>query len=202
MHSIHSIYFRPRAPFRRTSKKKADRPVPSDPTFVCYVNGSPVRGLSLTQPWAWLMQEGHKIDENRTRKWRVLYRSFLLLHASERMRDGDWNNCRTFMESRGIVNVVLPNQDQLKLGGFVALAFCEFLGDENTYRSNGVTPDKFFTGPYAYRLKCKPIDFIPATGLHGLWFPALTTKQWHAVLPPFPPEDAPPVQSTQPSLDL
>lgn len=163
-------------------RKVHPHPTPPAGTLRAWFNNAPVRALSLKQPWAWLMSEGHKVDENRSKKWDVLIGSFVLLHAAERLRDGDYQNCVSFMESRNIFNITMPAQDQLKVGGFVGIAYVEFCGDEARYRYNNITPDRFFTGPFAYRMACRPIDFIQAQGCNGLWMPALTQEQWNGII--------------------
>lgn len=179
MHTIHSISFHRTEPFYRPSKRFPSKP---DGTHSCTINGAPVRGLTLTQPWGWLMQEGHKIDENRPKKWTCIIHTFFLIHAAERMREGDYKNCQSFMESREIANVLLPKPEDIKVGGFIAVAYCEFAGTADTYRYHNIKPDRFFTGPRAYRLKVRPIPFIPAQGNRGLFTPVLREDQWAEIV--------------------
>lgn len=46
-----------------------------------------IRGLSLTQPWAWLVTSGPKDIENR--RWNTRYRGLVAIHAAKRMPDED-----------------------------------------------------------------------------------------------------------------
>lgn len=180
MHPIHSITYEPKAPHFRQRQKKPHLPPPAF-TQVAEINHAPVRALSLIQPWGWLMANGHKLDENRTRRWDSIINTFILLHAAERMRKGDYQNCQSFLESRDI-HTTLPKPDTLERGGYIAIAYVEFAGNTDRYRFNNVEPDKFFTGPIGYRLTCRPIKFSPACGMHGLWRPALPIAEWQEII--------------------
>jgi hypothetical protein len=47
--------------------------------------GEVMRAISVKQPWAWAIVQGHKVYENRT--WTVGYRGPLLIHASRKRVD-------------------------------------------------------------------------------------------------------------------
>lgn len=47
-----------------------------------------MRALSVRQPWAWAIVNGHKRIENRT--WAPRYRGTLLIHASKSKADLSW----------------------------------------------------------------------------------------------------------------
>src|SRR5438105_2866578 len=68
--------------------------------------------LSIRQPWASLVVQGHKDVENRT--WRTMYRGPLLIHASQRSDDISADE----IERR--FGVRLP--PELPLGGIVGIA--------------------------------------------------------------------------------
>ncbi|HDU8694716.1 TPA: ASCH domain-containing protein, partial [Morganella morganii subsp. morganii] len=40
-----------------------------------------MKAISIRQPWAWLIVNGHKDIENRS--WRTKYRGQVLVHASQ-----------------------------------------------------------------------------------------------------------------------
>src|SRR5689334_19695899 len=46
----------------------------------------PLKALSIQQPWAWLIVNGHKDIENRD--WRTKYRGLVAIHAGKKMDDG------------------------------------------------------------------------------------------------------------------
>ncbi len=51
--------------------------------------------LSVRQPWAWLIANGWKNVENRTK--RTCFRGRFLVHASKSMTTGDYEACRIFV---------------------------------------------------------------------------------------------------------
>ena len=77
-----------------------------------------MKALSILQPWAWLIVNGHKDIENRS--WYTPFRGDFLVHAGKkygpRMHKDD---AEFFMDSRGIQ---LPPFEQMQLGGIVGAA--------------------------------------------------------------------------------
>jgi hypothetical protein len=73
-----------------------------------------MKALSIRQPWAWLIVNGHKDIENRTlRSW---HRGPLLIHASQTMKKEDYALARQFAAARG---VTIPAAGELPRGGIV-----------------------------------------------------------------------------------
>lgn len=69
-----------------------------------------MKALSIKNPWAWLIANGHKDVENRT--WRTKYRGKVLIHVSAKWDDGrrDMSNMFTFEQWN-----TLPSNVQTKL---------------------------------------------------------------------------------------
>ncbi|MDT4862790.1 hypothetical protein FQZ97_974630 [compost metagenome] len=80
-----------------------------------------IPALSIRQPWAWLIVNGHKDIENRD--WRTPFRGRFLVHASKTItrsyyelefKLGLWTDHRIDVEALG-----LPAFEDLQLGGIV-----------------------------------------------------------------------------------
>jgi ParB/RepB/Spo0J family partition protein len=80
--------------------------------------GRSVRALSIRQPWAWLIVQGHKPVENRD--WSTSYRGPLLIHAGKVMAK------RYHAEASALVldrfGIEVPGIEQLQRGGVVGAA--------------------------------------------------------------------------------
>ena len=105
-----------------------------------------MRALSLRQPWASLIADGHKTIETRT--WRTRYRGPLAIHASAR-----------------------PYAD-LPTGGIVAVA-CVRLPPDGIADYEAQACIALFDGAYAWLLaNVEPVPLIPCKGNLGLWTPS------------------------------
>lgn len=71
-----------------------------------------VKGLTLHQPWAWLIANGHKRLE--TRSWPTDYRGKLAIHAGRQLSRDDAEALRAF-------GVPVPPDAELPLGAVVAV---------------------------------------------------------------------------------
>lgn len=114
-----------------------------------------MRCLSIRQPWAWLVVNGHKPVENRD--WSTDFRGQVLVHAGKTFEaeaiDGilDW-----FPR----LATVLPQQ--YELGGIVGVATITGCVRELD------TP--WFTGPYGFTLAdARPLPFRPWRGQLGFF---------------------------------
>ena len=82
-----------------------------------------MKALSIRQPWAWLIVNGLKDIENRSR--RTHFRGRILVHASKTMTRGDYEACALFCSSlpEGALpaGVEFPTFESLQaeLGGIV-----------------------------------------------------------------------------------
>ncbi|MDR5765003.1 ASCH domain-containing protein [Caballeronia sp. LZ028] len=74
-----------------------------------------MKALSIRQPWAWLIVNGHKDIENRT--WPTRFRGRVLVHASKGMTRAEYEDVSAFAEG-----LQLPARDDLERGGIVGVA--------------------------------------------------------------------------------
>lgn len=134
-----------------------------------------MRALSVQQPWAWAIAEGHKLVENRT--WKPADDSAkpgerIAIHASAK-EDGDFDRLyRDLLDVHGgplPPGIVVPTRGELAFGAVVATA---------KLRSFVAVPDKleeaqraWFSGPWGWVLedvRRLSIPF-PVKGALGLW---------------------------------
>lgn len=75
--------------------------------------------LSIKQPWAWLIIHGGKDIENRT--WKTKYRGRFLVHASQGMTRGEYEDARTLVDDIGSMELYMrfPSFKALQRGGIV-----------------------------------------------------------------------------------
>ncbi|MDO8934199.1 MAG: ASCH domain-containing protein [Rhodocyclaceae bacterium] len=111
--------------------------------------------LSIRQPWAWLIVNGHKDIENRT--WATQFRGRLLIHAGkvpDKWAEADYLSCE---ENHGIK---IPRD--LPLGGIV--------GEATIIDCVDVSDSPWFLGPFGFVL-CdqKPLLFVPLRGRLGFF---------------------------------
>lgn len=115
--------------------------------------------LSIRQPWAWLIVNGHKRLENRT--WATRHRGPILIHAAKAMTRADYGGAAMLAEADG---VTLPPFEALERGGIVGQA--EIVDCINYSTSH------WFFGPYAFVLEnACPLPFRPVPGKLGFFLP-------------------------------
>lgn len=78
-----------------------------------------MKALSIRQPWAWLIVNGHKHIENRT--WPTRFRGPVLIHASKGMSGREYEDAMEFALSVGYRNY-FPERHELERGGIVGVA--------------------------------------------------------------------------------
>ena len=129
--------------------------------------------LSLTQPWAQLVVEGHKGLE--TRSWRTAYRGWLGIHASK----GFPRDCRELVEQEPFLTALNRPAESLDLGaviGVVKLTGC--LSTDSMFFSPPTEPElsfgDFSMDRYAWELTEPGRLNIPigCRGALGLWSPS------------------------------
>ena len=124
-----------------------------------------IPALSIRQPWAWLIVNGHKDIENRD--WSTPFRGRFLVHASKTIsrsyyelefKLGLWTDHRIDIKSLG-----LPAFEDLQLGGFVGWSTVEDCVRDHP--SPWKQPDS-----HGFVLRdSTPIPFVPWKGRLG-WF--------------------------------
>lgn len=113
--------------------------------------------LSIRQPWAWLIVNGHKDIENRT--WSTNFRGRFLVHAGKTI---DAENYDQALQIAAPLGIVLPPTDELPAGGIVGEAVLHDCVTEF------VSP--WFFGEYGFVLRDqKPLPFVPLRGRLGFF---------------------------------
>lgn len=115
-----------------------------------------MQALSIRQPYAWLIVNGHKDIENRT--WRTAFRGRVLIHAGVTYPKRDYaDDLESFTRQYGSY----PERESM-LGGIVGVATitgCVSASDS-----------KWFFGPYGFTLTdAKPLPFVACRGALGFF---------------------------------
>ena len=129
------------------------------------------RALSIRQPWAWLIVNGYKDVENRSRHIGN-HLGPVLIHASAIMTKVEYFDCLQFVAKFDLLLMLhIPDYDILRkdCGGIVGKAFI---------RANGNTPHTSpWYNPKAGRWylleQSKPLPFQPCKGALGFFTPKL-----------------------------
>ena len=111
--------------------------------------------LSIRQPWAWLIVNGHKDIENRS--WPTKVRGTVLVHAGKRIDHEDYDECVDICIDIG---AELP--DKFDLGGIV--------GSVEIVDCVAKSDSPWFFGAYGFVLRnAKPLPFRPCRGQLGFF---------------------------------
>lgn len=123
------------------------------------------KALAVRQPWAWLIVNGFKDIENRTR--RCHYRGRVRIHASKEMTRSDYEAAEIFAASCDIVDLPPFDSAELKRGGIV--------GEVEIVNCHDSSDSPWFFGPFGWQLaNAKPLPFQPCKGKLGFFTPDLT----------------------------
>lgn len=131
-----------------------------------------MKTLSIRQPWAWLIVNGYKMVENRSRSL-GFPRQTLLIHASSRMTRSDYDACVLFIRAnealRHIIDV-LPAFDDLQLGGIVGQARIDFMLRPGAICAADSALSNWYTGEVGYVMRNpKPLPFKHYKGRLGFF---------------------------------
>jgi hypothetical protein len=119
--------------------------------------------LSIRQPWAWLIVNGHKDIENRT--WATKHRGAILVHAPQKM---DQDALEAWRDGHCWRHIPMPPLDELHLGGVV--------GRADILQVVQSDPSHWFQGPIGFVLgNAHPLSFRPCPGKRGHLFAAQFT---------------------------
>lgn len=114
-----------------------------------------MKALSIQQPWAWLIVNGHKDIENRT--WRHAYRGPVLIHAGLKH---DKDAAEFIVEDVGFR--FLPKAEFMDHGGIVGIA--EIVDCVTDHAS------PWFFGPFGFVIQnARPLPFRPMKGQLGFF---------------------------------
>lgn len=110
--------------------------------------------LSVRQPWAWCIVNGHKPVENRD--WATQFTGPILIHAGKTMSRRYYDEVSEDLVTRGLVPAV-PAFDDLPRGGVVGVT--NIVGCVTQMDSG------WFTGPYGFLLQdSRPLPFHACNG--------------------------------------
>jgi hypothetical protein len=114
-----------------------------------------MRCLSIRQPWAWLVVNGHKPIENRD--WPTGHRGDLLIHAG---RAFDHAGLSNVLQRFPHLRAAMPTQ--YELGGVV--------GRAQLVQCVEYSVNPWFTGPYGFVLHdARPMPLVPMRGQLGIY---------------------------------
>ena len=118
-----------------------------------------MKALSIRQPWAWLIANGHKDVENRD--WPTRFRGKFLIHAAKGMTRDEYYFCDDFI--RGL-NVTLPSMSELERGGIVGVAeIIDCVAESDS---------PWFMGTHGFVIRnAKILPFRPCKGALGFFTP-------------------------------
>jgi hypothetical protein len=124
-----------------------------------------MKALSIMQPWAWLIVNGHKDIENRTwqpHNYGLKFRGKVLIHAGKNVDGGKREYpdfCEDMLEDFGIK---LPAFADLQLGGIVGMA--EIIDCVTESKS------RWFCGKYGFVIgRARTLPFMPCKGQLGFF---------------------------------
>jgi len=122
-----------------------------------------MKALSIRQPWAWLIVNGHKDIENRS--WKTNHRGPILVHASKGMSRAEYDSAKQTVALASAMNgesIALPPYEQLERGGIVGQV--EITGCVNK------SPSPWFFGEFGFVLEnAKALPFREVKGRLGFF---------------------------------
>lgn len=122
-----------------------------------------MRALSVRQPWAWLIVNGHKDIENRV--WSTRYTGQLLIHASKGMTRDEYEDVAEMLAEEAPfrdMGIILPDRNVIERGGIVGIAHCNGSVD--------VCDSPWFFGPCGFVLsQQRAFPMIPFKGQLGFF---------------------------------
>lgn len=122
-----------------------------------------IPALSIRQPWAWLIVNGHKDIENRS--WSTPFRGRFLVHAGKALTRKQYEGVKNilWLHCDSTVSDQIPAYEDLQLGGFVGWSTVVDCVREHD------SPWKEHES-YGFVLRdSKPTPFVPWKGRLG-WF--------------------------------
>lgn len=123
---------------------------------------SPIKALSINQPWAHCIAHGLKPVENRD--WRTDRRGEILIHAGKKFDYDGW-----LWIVKTFPNLYIPAAGDFAMGGIVGQA--EIVDCVEQMDS------PWFFGRYGFVMqKAKPLDLIPCKGALGFFTPDFNSR--------------------------
>lgn len=122
-----------------------------------------MKAISVRQPWAWLVVQGHKPVENRS--WATKYRGPLLIHASKGMTRDEFDSAMIFAINVCGFRGHFPRFEELERGGIVgAVRMVDCVAP------NARTSRWHMDGQHGFLLRdAQPLPFVPMNGRLGFF---------------------------------
>jgi len=118
-------------------------------------------GLSIRQPWAWLIINGHKDIENR--RWSTNICERVFIHASKGMTRQEYSDCVAFTSAID-KSIIIPEPKELLRGGIIGTVEITACVSESS--------SIWFTGEYGFVLRNPQIlPFQECKGALGFFHP-------------------------------
>lgn len=125
-----------------------------------------IPALSIRQPWAWLIVNGHKDIENRD--WPTNFRGELLVHAGKTMTRRYYEQTVGELRLGGLCPADMPAYEELQRGGFVG--WTRVVDCVKEHPSPWKTDYPFEMDSYGFVLRdSRPIPFVPWKGRLGFF---------------------------------
>lgn len=119
---------------------------------------TPVKVISVRQPWAWLIVNGYKDIENRT--WATTHRGPVLIHAAKGLTPIEFDLADAYVKQVR-ADIPLPGMKELERGGIVGIV------DIVDCVTSSSSP--WFDGPKGFVLaNPRKVPFIPLNGRLGI----------------------------------
>ena len=120
-----------------------------------------MKALSIRQPWAWLIANGHKKIENRDWKFEPRQRGRIAIHAAKGCTKAEYENAVWFAENID-PTIEVPPLDDLERGGIVATV--------NLTGCTTASDDPWFMGRIGLLLEdVQKTEFVPYKGQLGFF---------------------------------
>lgn len=118
-----------------------------------------MKAITLRQPWAWLVVNGHKDIENRS--WRTKHRGKILIHAgAHKVTKAEYADFLERCRRSQIKDY--PAIDDFETGGIV--------GSVEIVDCVKESKSPWFLGPHGFPLKnARNLPFKPTKGKLGIW---------------------------------
>lgn len=121
-----------------------------------------MNALSIRQPWAWLIVNGHKDIENRS--WKTSFRGKIYVHAGKGMTRDEYATALAVAQDID-PGITLPPFEQLERGGIVGTV--DVTGCADT------SPSPWFFGEYGFTLaNAQALPFTACRGELGFFKPS------------------------------
>lgn len=125
---------------------------------------NPLKALSIKQPWAWLIVNGHKDIENRNGLKN--FRGTFLIHTGMRGHNIDITPTMTRPEKKALTILLRSKDTEINYGGII--------GHAEIYDCVTKSDSPWFVGKNGLMLRNpKPLPFTPCKGKLSFFYPEI-----------------------------